>query len=106
MPLAQRRIRVRDRGCRVMPGVTKGNGRGFVTPGVMGFGHTAARFASRRRATRPAAAAPNSSTIGGAGTGAGLPLLLPPGPQCPYLHPPGPLDVHPPLVDQPFELEP
>ncbi|WP_298672446.1 hypothetical protein [uncultured Sphingomonas sp.] len=36
--------------------------------------------ASRRRATRPAAAAPNSSSIGGAGTGVGLPLddpLLP-----------------------------
>lgn len=34
-------------------------------------------FASRLRATSPAAAAPNRISIGGAGTGDGLPLLLP-----------------------------
>ena len=34
-------------------------------------------LASRRRTTRAAAAAPNSRTIGGAGTGVGLPLLDP-----------------------------
>ena len=66
----------------------------------------AAFLASRLRPTRAAAAAPNRNSMGGAGTGAGLPLLLPPGPQCPYLHPPGPDEVQPPLVDQPYELEP
>lgn len=35
-------------------------------------------FAKRRRAISPAAAAPNRIIIGGAGTGDGLPLLLPP----------------------------
>ncbi|WP_375394113.1 hypothetical protein [uncultured Sphingomonas sp.] len=34
-------------------------------------------FANRRRMTSAAAAAPNSRTIGGAGTGAGLPPLEP-----------------------------
>lgn len=38
---------------------------------------SAAFFANRRRAIRPAAAAPNRIIIGGAGTGDGLPLLLP-----------------------------
>lgn len=71
----------------------------------------AVRFPSRRRATSPAAAAPNSSTIGGAGTGAGLPLLDPvEPPHCPGLHPPDDdqpwLDDQPPFDDQPFDLEP
>ncbi|WP_231420308.1 hypothetical protein [Sphingomonas sp. Leaf205] len=40
---------------------------------------TAAGFANRLRATSAAAAAPNSNTIGGAGTGAGGPPLDPGG---------------------------
>lgn len=68
------------------------------------------RRARRRRATSPAAAAPNRITIGGAGTGAGVPLLDPgvPGLQ-PCLHPPldqPPFDDQPPLELQPFELDP
>lgn len=39
---------------------------------------SAAFFANRRRTMRPAAAVPNRIIIGGAGTGDGLPLLLPP----------------------------
>ncbi|AOH84659.1 hypothetical protein AWL63_12435 [Sphingomonas panacis] len=42
-------------------------------------------MAKRLRATSAAAAAPNSNTIGGAGTGAGWPPLLPP---CQPLLPP------------------
>jgi hypothetical protein len=56
-------------------------------------------FVRRLRATKPAAATPNRITIGGAGTGDGLPLLLP------ELDGGFPLDVHP-LDPQPFELDP
>lgn len=56
-------------------------------------------FASRLRATNAAAAAPNRITIGGAGTGDGLPLL-PPG--LPGLPP----ELQPPFELQPFELDP
>ncbi|MEH3099749.1 hypothetical protein [Sphingomonas adhaesiva] len=68
-------------------------------------------LANRRRATSPAAAAPNSRIIGGAGTGAGDPLLDPLDPLLDGgLHPP--LHCHPPFDDQPwldpqpFELDP
>jgi hypothetical protein len=66
-------------------------------------------LASRLRATSAAAAAPNSNTIGGAGTGAGGP---PDEPVDPFEPPWWPLDVQPPfddqppLVLQPFELDP
>jgi hypothetical protein len=64
-----------------------------------------ALFANRRRAISAAAAAPNRIIIGGAGTGDGLPLLVP---GCPPFedHPledePQPLDDEPqPLDDEP-----
>lgn len=41
------------------------------------YAATASRLANRLRATSAAAAAPNSSTIGGAGTGAGGPPVDP-----------------------------
>ncbi len=56
-------------------------------------------FVSRLRATRPAAAAPNSRTIGGAGTGVGLPLL------DPVLFPPRLLELPPRELDPNDELE-
>jgi len=85
-------------------------------------------LASRLRATKAAAAAPNSSTIGGAGTGAGGPPLDPVLPDellelelevellvddepllDPELLPEPPFDppeLQPLLVDQPWLLEP
>ncbi len=45
--------------------------------GSAGYAAIAVGFAKRLRATRAAAAAPNSNTIGGAGTGAGWPPLDP-----------------------------
>ena len=69
----------------------------------------------RRPPTRPAAARPNRITIGGAGTGAGSPLLLPDPPLEPPFDPPfepppfedqPPLEDQPPFEDQPDELEP
>lgn len=73
------------------------------------------RLATKRlRATRAAAAAPNSRTIGGAGTGDGPPELPPwldePWPEEPRLllfqplEPCQPLELLQPL--DPFELEP
>lgn len=63
-------------------------------------------FARRLRATSAAAAAPNRKTIGGAGTGAGVPLLAPDEPVEPLdpCHPP--FDDQPPLEPQPFDDEP
>ncbi|WP_261300059.1 hypothetical protein [Sphingomonas alpina] len=62
-------------------------------------------LAKRRRATSAAAAAPNSRTIGGAGTGDGVPPLLPVLPlllpQC--RHQP-PFELQPPLLLQLPEL--
>jgi len=62
----------------------------------------------RLRATRAAAAAPNSRIIGGAGTGAGGPPLDPVLPllPCPPLVLQPLLVLHPPLVLQPWLLEP
>jgi hypothetical protein len=62
----------------------------------------------RFRATSAAAAAPNSRTIGGAGTGAGGPPLDPVLPLLPWppleLH--QPFELHPPFELQPWLLEP
>lgn len=75
------------------------SGRALRNPLAMppgGYAAMVVAFAKRLRATRAAAAAPNSSTIGGAGTGAGVP----------------PDDPVPPLLDipllpyPPFELQP
>ncbi|MEG3122909.1 hypothetical protein [Sphingomonas sp. GB1N7] len=65
------------------------------------------------RATKAAAAAPNSRTIGGAGTGAGVP---PVDPVLPPFDPPGgspwplllqpPFELQPPLLPQPWLLDP
>lgn len=69
-------------------------------------------LAKRLRATNAAAAAPNSRTIGGAGTGAGGPPLdplLPELPELPLLPEPllvMPLDPYPPVEPQPWLLEP
>ncbi|MEN2790742.1 hypothetical protein ABC974_13970 [Sphingomonas oligophenolica] len=57
------------------------------------------------RATRAAAAAPNSRIIGGAGTGAGGPPLDPVLPWPPLVLQPL-LVLHPLLVLQPWLLEP
>lgn len=46
-------------------------------PDLSRVGDQAAFADRRRRATSAAAAAPNSRIIGGAGTGAGSPLLVP-----------------------------
>lgn len=62
------------------------------------------RLVKRLRATRAAAAAPNSNTIGGAGTGAGGPPLDPVLPWPLLLQPL--LVLHPLLVLQPWLLEP
>lgn len=73
--------------------------RGSVQPAGCTF------FAKRRRTTRAAAAAPKRIIIGGAGTGDGLPLLLPwcpPFEDQPFDEEPQPLDDEP----QPFEDEP
>jgi hypothetical protein len=72
---------------------------GARSPFTSGQALVEAFLAKRKRATRPAAAAPNRIIIGGAGTGEGFPLLLPPWP---------PLDDQPPFDDQwpPFELQP
>ncbi|MFA5966189.1 MAG: hypothetical protein WC804_19420 [Sphingomonas sp.] len=59
------------------------------------------------RATSAAAAAPNSRTIGGAGTGAGGPPVdpvLPLDPLLPPLEPP--FELQPPLLLQPWLLDP
>ncbi|KQS04553.1 hypothetical protein ASG11_10070 [Sphingomonas sp. Leaf357] len=62
------------------------------------------------RATNAAAAAPNSRTIGGAGTGAGVPPLdpvLPPlDPPWPPLLLQPPFELQPPLLPQPWLLDP
>ena len=66
-------------------------------------------LAKRLRATSAAAAAPNSKTMGGAGTGAGGPPLEPVLPllEPPWLLLPGsPDEPHPPLELQPWLLEP
>ncbi|MGL4302219.1 MAG: hypothetical protein ACRCS5_05880 [Sphingomonas sp.] len=65
-------------------------------------------MAKRLRATSAAAAAPNSRTIGGAGTGAGGPPLDPVLPLLALLDAllPLPDDPHPPLELQPWLLEP
>jgi len=60
-------------------------------------------LANRFRATSAAAAPPNSRIIGGAGTGAGPPELLPPHPR-PQLLLPWLLDPCQPLEPQPLEL--
>lgn len=63
-------------------------------------------LAKRLRATSAAAAAPNSRTIGGAGTGAGGPPVdpvLPLEPLEPLLPP---FELQPPLLLQPWLLEP
>lgn len=63
-------------------------------------------LAKRLRATSAAAAAPNSRTIGGAGTGAGGPPVepvLPLEPLDPLLPP---FELQPPLLLQPWLLEP
>lgn len=79
------------------------------------FSPAQARFvlglAKRLRATSAAAAAPNSRTIGGAGTGAGGPPLEPVLPLLALLDAllpllPLPDDPHPPLELQPWLLEP
>lgn len=74
--------------------------RAFPYGGGAAYASAAAFFASRLRATRPAAAAPKRMIIGGAGTGDGLPLLFPL--LCP------PFDDQPPRLDDqpPFELQP
>lgn len=59
-------------------------------------------FANRRRTISAAAAAPNRITIGGAGTGVGLPLLFP---LLPCDEPPR-LELQPWLELQPFDDEP
>lgn len=68
------------------------------------------RLAKRLRATSAAAAAPNSSTIGGAGTGAGVPPVDPVPPFEPPLLPPfddqPPFELQPPLLLQPLLLDP
>ncbi|MEG3143846.1 hypothetical protein U1839_04205 [Sphingomonas sp. RT2P30] len=63
-------------------------------------------MAKRLRATSAAAAAPNSRTIGGAGTGAGGPPVDPvlPLDPCPPFEPP--LELQPPLLLQPWLLDP
>jgi hypothetical protein len=63
-------------------------------------------LAKRLRATRAAAAAPNSRTIGGAGTGAGGPPVDPVLPLDPWPPFDPPLELHPPLLLQPWLLEP
>ncbi len=71
-------------------------------------------LANRLRATRAAAAAPNSNTIGGAGTGAGgppvEPVLPPVEPVLPPVEPPlllqPPVEPQPPLLPQPWLLDP
>ncbi|MES2044912.1 MAG: hypothetical protein V4475_13645 [Pseudomonadota bacterium] len=60
-------------------------------------------MAKRLRATSAAAAAPNSRTIGGAGTGAGGPPVEPVLPLEPLLPP---FELQPPLLLQPWLLEP
>jgi len=66
--------------------------------------------ANRLRATKAAAAAPNSRTIGGAGTGAGGPPLDPVLPPVELPWPPlllqPPFELHPPLLPQPWLLDP
>lgn len=68
---------------------------------------TVVGFVKRLRATKAAAAAPNRSTIGGAGTGAGGPPLDPLLPELP-LEPllVMPLDPYPPVELQPWLLDP
>jgi hypothetical protein len=71
-------------------------------------------LANRLRATKAAAAAPNRSTIGGAGTGAGGPpvdpVLPPVEPVLPPVEPPlllqPPVEPQPPLLPQPWLLDP
>jgi hypothetical protein len=78
-------------------------------------------LANRLRATKAAAAAPNRSTIGGAGTGAGgppvdpvlppvEPVLPPVEPVLPPVEPPlllqPPVEPQPPLLPQPWLLDP
>ena len=58
-------------------------------------------MAKRLRTTIAAAAPPNSRSIGGAGTGAGVPPVDPVEPLLP------PFELQPPFEDQPpFELQP
>lgn len=66
---------------------------------------TAVGLAKRLRATSAAAAAPNSRTIGGAGTGAGGPPVEPVLPLDP-LEPLEPFELQPPLLLQPWLLDP
>lgn len=63
-------------------------------------------LAKRLRATSAAAAAPNSRTIGGAGTGAGGPPLEPVLPLEPLEPLLPPFELQPPLLLQPWLLEP
>ncbi|MES2098139.1 MAG: hypothetical protein V4459_15410 [Pseudomonadota bacterium] len=62
------------------------------------------------RATNAAAAPPNSKSIGGAGTGAGVPPVDPVDPLLPPCQPPfelqPPFDDQPPLEPQPLLDEP
>lgn len=64
------------------------------------------RLASRLRATRAAAAAPNNRTIGGAGTGVGVPLLPVDVPLDVLVLDVLPVEVMPLLVLQPLLLDP
>jgi hypothetical protein len=57
------------------------------------------------RATSAAAAPPNNRSIGGAGTGAGVPPVEPVDPLLPFEDQP-PFDDHPPLEPQPLDDEP
>ena len=71
-----------------------------LRPDLSRVGDQAAFADIRRRATSAAAAAPNSRTLGGAGTGAGSPLL------DPLLVDDGGCGCQPWLELQPLELEP
>jgi hypothetical protein len=61
---------------------------------------------NRLRAINAAAAAPNSRTIGGAGTGAGDPPFDPVPPLLPLEPCQPPFELQPPLLLQPLLLDP